>query len=341
MPRGGDIEMIPETRRDDVRTALQAAFGAGTAGELRVLVGGVSGAMILRFSIRGRSYVLRLEPERVAPHDRERGFACMTAGAAAGAAPPVRFADPVTGVAIMDFISGQPLSEHPGGSVGMVRALGALTARVRSTPLFPMLGDYPEMIGVMLTTLSGAGLFAPGLLDPHAEGLARIRDALPWDASSLVSSHNDPNPRNILFDGERLWLIDWELGFRNDPLADLAIVTTELAETPELEVALLEAAFGQTPKPAMRARLGVMRLLTRLFYGCIVLEGFADAPRPAPEASLAAFTPPAFRAAVADGRLASGSPETAYAFGKMSLGAFIDGVAAPGFDEMLARVKQG
>lgn len=336
-----EVQIIPEARRDAVRTALWSTFGARTAREFRPIVGGVSGALILRFDAHGRQYVLRLEPERIAPHDRQRGFACMAAAAAAGVAPPVRYADPAAGVAIMDFVSGRPLSEHPGGLAGTVRELGELTARVQTTTPFPVLGDYPEMIGAMLATLSASGLFPPGLLLPHVVGLARIRAAYPWDSASLVSSHNDPNPRNILFDGERLWLIDWELAFRNDPLVDIAILTTELAETPQLEGVLLEAAFGRAPNQLLRARLSLMRLLTRLFYGCIVLENFAHTPRSAPHASLAAFTPAAFRAAVAEGRLASGAPETAYAFGKMSLAAFIDGLRAPGFDEALELVEQG
>jgi len=264
----------------------------------------------------------------------------MTAAAATGAAPSVRFADATTGVSIVDFVAGRPISEHPGGPVGMARALGALTARVGAAPLFPMLGDYPEMIGGMLTGLIRSGLFAPGLLDPHAKGLARIRRALPWDSAALVSSHNDPNPRNLLFDGERVWLIDWELAFRNDPLADIAILTTELAETPEQEDALLEAAFGGAPDRALRARLRVMQLLTRLFYGCIVLEGFFGEPRSAPGTSLAARAPASFRAAVADGVLASGARETAQAFAMMSLAAFVDGVTSPGFGDLLAVVGE-
>lgn len=333
--------LIPKARRDAVRTALRATFGASTVGDFQPMRGGVSGALICRFDVHERTYVLRIEPERIALHDRQRGFACMVAAAAAGAAPPVHYHDPATGVAIMDFVSGRPLSEHPGGPVGMVRALGALVARVQATPPFPILGDYPEVIGSLLPGLSGSNFFAPGELDPHAEGLACIRAALSWDTSSLVSCHNDPNPRNILFDGERVWLIDWELAFRNDPLVDVAILTTELAETPGLEDALLEATFGLIPNDRLRARLGVIRLLTRLFYGCIVLDSLVGTLRSAPDVGLAASTPAAFRRAVAEGRLASGSPETAYAFGKMSLAAFIDGLAMPEFDAMLKQAEQG
>jgi aminoglycoside phosphotransferase (APT) family kinase protein len=336
MPKFGTI---PEARRDAVRAALQATFGASAVGDFQPIRGGVSGALICRFDARGRNYVLRIEPERVALHHRQRGFACMAAAAVAGAAPPVHYCEPATGVAIMDFVSGRPLSEHPGGAAGLARALGALISKVQATPPFPMLGSFPEVIGSVLAGMSQSSFFSAGQLDPHAEGLARI-SALPWDTSSLVSSHNDPNPRNILFDGERVWLIDWEMAFRNDPLVDLAILTNELPEAPELEDVLLEAAFGRTPGRRLRARLGVIRLLTRLYCGCIVLDGLVDTLRPVPDIGLAASSPAAFRAAVAEGRLASGTPETAYAFGRMSLTAFIDGLAAPEFDEMLKRAEQ-
>ena len=129
--------------------------------------------------------------------------------------------------------------------------------------------------------------------------------------------------------------------FRNDPLVDIAILTTELAETPELQSALLEVTFGSSPKNDLtRARLVVIRLLTRLFYGCIVLDSLAGSAI-RPDAGLAAFTPTSFRAAVAEGRLTSSTPETAYAFAMMSLAAFIDGVTQPAIDEALKLLERG
>ena len=337
----GDIELIVDARRDDVRNALRATFGAREAGGFRPISGGVSGAQILHFEVGDRAYVLRVEPERVALRDRQRGFACMSIAADAVVAPAVHYADADAGVAIMDFVSGRPLSEHPGGVAGLVQELGELTAQVQAAPRFPTIGDYPVVIESMLAALASSALFPPGALDPHAEGLAHIRACLPWDSTLLVSSHNDPNPRNILFDGRRLWLIDWELACANDPLVDLAILTHEMAQTPELHDVLLKAALRRSPDRYMRARLHVIGLLARLSYGCIVLEGFANAPGAIPDPNLDAFSPSGFRAAVADERLRSGSPETAYAFGKMSLAAFVEGIGAPGFADVLARVRQG
>ena len=41
----------------------------------------------------------------------------------------------------------------------------------------------------------------------------------------MAPGHNDPfKPDNMLFEGNRLWLVDWEAAFQNDRYADLAVV---------------------------------------------------------------------------------------------------------------------
>jgi hypothetical protein len=260
----------------------------------------------------------------------------MTAAAAAGVASRVAFADAASGVAVIDYVESRPLSEHPGGAVGLVGALGGLTARLQATPPFAWLVDAGDVVASLLGALRASGLFADGLLDAHADGLKQIRRACPWRPASSVSSHNDPNPRNILFDGERVWLVDWELAARNEPLFDLAILSTDLATTPALEAALLESALARPPDETVRARLAVTRLLTRLFYGCIALEAFAGQSRAQPVARIDALSPADFRQAAAEGRFSGEGPDIGWAFGMMSLRAFTDGVAAPAFEPCLS-----
>jgi hypothetical protein len=237
----------------------------------------------------------------------------------------------------MDFIETRPLSGFPGGHAAFIVSFGDLLARVQEAPRFPGLPDYPEVARWMLQGVEAAGLVKPGLLAPHLERLAHIRARLPWNRDRFVPTHNDPNPRNLLFDGQRLWLVDWELGAMNDPLVDVAIGATEYAETPELEDLLLRSTFGRTPDDNLRARLAVVRLLTRVFYGAIVLDSLKGRLPAQADGSLDALTPQGFRAAVAEGRYVSGSPDIAYAFAKMQLAAFLEGVRAPGFEETLTR----
>jgi aminoglycoside phosphotransferase (APT) family kinase protein len=331
---------LPPPWRKPAADALSAA-GLAPTEPLSPIKGGVSGALICRLDTHGGRYLLRLEPGRIALEHRKRNAACMRAAAEAGVAPRVLHSDPAGGVTVMDFIAARPLAEHPGGRAAVVQALGGLIARIQACPPFPTLGDGRDTLQLLLDGLAASGLFAPALLDPHAEALARVRAVRPWHAAALVPSHNDPSPRNLISDGRRLWLVDWELACQNDPLFDAAIVSLELADTPTLQSALLMSARGGASDDAQLAELGVVRLLARLFYGCIALEAFAHEPRAAPLTSLEALTPAEFAAAISAGRLGADHPEeTAYAFGLMSLRAFLDGVAAPGFSAMAALAAQ-
>ena len=89
----------------------------------------------------------------------------------------------------MDFIVERPLAEYPGGVPGLLQGPGVLIRKLQAAPPFPAFGIYPDAIQGALAGLSGSELLAPGELERHAAGLARIKDGLPWDPAGLVSSH--------------------------------------------------------------------------------------------------------------------------------------------------------
>ena len=334
------FDIVPAERRDAARAAVAEAMGLDRLEQLERVSGGASGALVFRLVAGGRPWLLRLELQRDYFRDPHRSFACMRAAAEAGLAPPLLHADPDAGAAVMQFMPEQPLATFPGGPAALVRALGELVGRLHALEPFAPLADYPVLLDGMLTALDHSGVFAPGLLEPHVQALQTIREAYRWDEAATTASHNDPNPRNILYDGERLWLVDWELAFRNDPLVDVAILANDFAGTPELETVLLASATGGTADGLTRARLALMRPLARLYYATIVLSRFAAVPRAEPDADLTAPTPAEFRAMAMEGRLKPGA-ETAWLYGKMQLAAFLAASAAPGFDEALATARAG
>jgi aminoglycoside phosphotransferase (APT) family kinase protein len=334
------FDSIPADRRETARSALTAAFGPAPLTAVQRVTSGAS-ALIYRIEVADRPYLLRLESfQRDEIRDPERAYRCMRTAVEAGIAPALHHADPTAGVAIMDFVPGRSLSEYAGGPQGLARDLGGLVARLQATPAFPPVTDYLSVLESLLGRLLGSGLFASGLLDRHQEGFERIRQAYPWDSRALVSSHNDPHPDNILFDGERLWLIDWETAYRNDPLVDVAIFTLYLAASPELEGVLLQSWLGRAPDRALRARLVLMRQLVRLFYAC-ASSLHAASPSAVPETDLAALTPAEFRAAVDERRLVLGAPETQRIGGKVALATFLAVLATPKFEEALIVAQQG
>jgi len=333
------FETVPAEHREIARSALAAAFDSHTVEALRPVAGGVSGALTYRVEARGKSYLLRIETRR-SPLRNPHQYTCMRVASEAGIAPAVRYCDADAGVAVMDFLQQRPLSEFPGGPQELAKALGGFAARLQRTPAFPRLWDFPLVVDRIFGFLRSSRMFAAGLLDGHAEGLQRILGAYRWDASALVSSHNDPNAQNIIFDGERLWLVDWETAYRNDPLTDVAILVENFAPTPELERVLVEAWLGYEPNRTLRARLVLMRQLTRLYYSGLLLSLAASQLRQAPEPDLAAPSPDEFRAAVARGEYVPASQKTMFILGKMCLAAFLAGLSMPAFEEALAIARE-
>jgi len=333
------LDSISTDRRDAAQVALRSAFGAAPVAVSAQIKTGASAA-IYRIEVGGRPYLLRLDSAmRDNVRDPLRSYPCMQAAAQAGIAPAVHYADATAGVAIMDFVTGRPLKDYPGGLEALSRALGQLAATLQAIPAFPPVGAYPSIIGGMFDEVLTSKLFADGLLDPHRAGFERIREAYPWDDAALVSAHNDSHPGNILFDGAKLWLIDWETAYRNDPVADIAIMTMYIANTPEAQETLIRSWLGRPSGEVLRARLVLMRMLVRLFYATANAFYVATARPDLRETDLAAPTPAEFRAALDNSRLISNTFETQRVGGKVAFRSFIDGLAAPAFAEALAVLR--
>ncbi len=88
----------------------------------------------------------------------------------------------------------------------------------------------------------------------------------------MVSSHNDLfKPDNILFDGRRVWLVDWEAAFLNDRYADLAVVANLIVTNDREERAYLQEYFGQPPDQYQLARFFLMQQVAHIFYAMAFL----------------------------------------------------------------------
>jgi aminoglycoside phosphotransferase (APT) family kinase protein len=335
------FNLISPDRREAARVALKEAFGAAQPTDVTRIAGGASQAEIYRIEVSGRPYLLRVEgANRGGLHDLHRSFRCMRIAAEVGVAPPLHYADPETGAAVMDFVPTRSIFEYPGERHALLRDLSGLIARLHGAANFPRLAEYPGIVAHILGLVRASKLFAPGLLDQHAEALARIRDAYRWDASSLVASHNDLNPGNILYDGQRLWLIDWETSFLNDPLVDPATAANFLATTGEQEDLLLERCLGRTPQAGDRARFTLMRQMSRLLYAGFMLSIAAARPLAEVEEDLTAPSLPEVFSSIAQGRLAVGAPDTMLVFGKAFLKEFLDCAHTAGYEDALAIARQ-
>jgi hypothetical protein len=145
-----------------------------------------------------------------------------------------------------------------------------------------------------------------------------------WDPAEHVSSHNDLSFCNILFDGSRLWLVDWETAFRNDPFADLAVLADNLGTAPGVADALIHSWLGRPANADEMRRLAQMTVLTRLYYAGLMIAS-AGAPS-ARMTSLDAPTRAEFGALILRGALKIAAPEARRVRSKMYLADFLAGL---------------
>jgi hypothetical protein len=83
-------------------------------------------------------------------------------------------------------------------------------------------------------------------------GVQTFRPELPRYDLEIVSRHNDLNPNDILFDGARVWIVDWEGAFAADHYVDLAALANFM--TPADLMPLRTIYFAAAPSRAVSVR---------------------------------------------------------------------------------------
>jgi thiamine kinase-like enzyme len=80
----------------------------------------------------------------------------------------------------------------------------------------------------------------------------------------IVFGHNDLLAANLIDDGSRLWLVDWEYGGFNSPLFDLGGLASNNELSPALEERLLELYFQAPVTDDLRRRYQAMKCASLL-----------------------------------------------------------------------------
>lgn len=200
----------------------------------------------------GRRFVVRFGTD-IPEHGilRWNELALSRAAHAAGLGPAVVFAAP--GVLVLDYIDAHPLTADDIARPGALPALAALLHRVHHQAMAHVAG--PVLAFHVFHILRDYARFLRERASPHVpllagllEETARLEAAV--GDGPTVLGHNDLLPGNILTDGERFWLIDWEYGGFGNPLFDLGGLAGNNGLNPDQERALLAAYDGRPPDAA-------------------------------------------------------------------------------------------
>jgi len=265
--------MIPQEKSAAVTLGLNEAFGVPEFEDIRDLTERPGSNRAFRIVVRGSAYLLRINTR---PGDMARHFACMRAAAEAGLAPRVRYASAEDRISITDFVEAVPLPATDAlvRIPATLRSLHALppfpTAPFNTTCTF-LLNKGPALDG-FLQNFRASSLLPENETDELLARYQQIAAIYSPLESDLAPSHNDLfKPDNMLFDGKRLWLVDWEAAFQNDRYADLAVVANMIV-TNELEERIyLQEYFGEPPDEYRRARFYLIRQLAHMFHAMAFL----------------------------------------------------------------------
>jgi thiamine kinase-like enzyme len=229
------------------------------------LKGGITNANFL-VEDGGRRFVVRIGDD-IPLHGvmRFNELAASRAAHAAGLSPEVVFHAP--GVLVMRFIDGRTLTpaeirQRP----TLARILPLLKRCHREMPhhvrgpvlvfwVFHVVRDYAARL-VEEGTRRAADL--PRLTQAAARLEAMVG---PID---LVFGHNDLLAGNLIDDGSRLWLIDWDYAGFNSPLFDLGNLCSNNEVAPAEEGWLLEQYFERPVDDGLRRRYDAMKCASLL-----------------------------------------------------------------------------
>lgn len=243
------------------------------------LSGGLSNANFLVTDAAGR-HVVRFGEDYPFHHViRSRELMTARAAAAAGFAPAVEHAEP--GVMVTAHLGAKTFGEADVRAslprvAAMMRAFHDTMPVHVSGPgfmfwVFHVIRDYAR------TLKAGGSRMVPDL--PGFLALAAELEAAQVPLP-IVFGHNDLLPANILDDGDRLWLIDFEYAGFSTAMFDLAGLSSNAGFSPEESEALLVAYFGAAPSPELRRSLAAMQCasLLREAMWSMVSELHLEAP---------------------------------------------------------------
>lgn len=270
--------LIPPSNLAAVKNALLQTFNTTAVKEITLLAGGLSASTVFKIVVTDQPYVLKLYSPAVLINNYL--LTCMEIAGNAGIAPPVYYLNYPEGITITGFIKNIPLQAVFKSPEVLLPELAKTVRRIHELPPFPTENSLVDTVDGLIARFKASRMLTGPVFDECFAYYDEIRKHYPWHDTDKVSSHNDLNPNNIVFDGEKIWIIDWDAAFKNDRYVDLAITANFYVADDEQENIFLEAYFGDCLKNYNRARFFLMRQVCRLVYAMLMFK-LADTTKPA------------------------------------------------------------
>jgi thiamine kinase-like enzyme len=190
--------------------------------ELKRLDGGITNRNYL-VDVGNEQFVARIgEPLNVLGVDRRNELLCNRAAESLGVSPPLVFGE--NGVIVSRYIPSRTLDPAGAREPGFAPRLARILRQLHDgwdTVHGDMLFFSPfQSSRTYVETSTRLGAVLPPDIELMLEATRKLSHAV--DPYIPTLCHNDMLPANVLDDGRRIWIVDWEYAGMSHPLFDLA-----------------------------------------------------------------------------------------------------------------------
>jgi thiamine kinase-like enzyme len=248
------------------RAMQQVPELAGASLTLTTISGGITNRNF-RVDVAGRSerFVIRLagNDTHLLGISREVEHAATVAAAGVGVGPEVVAFLRREGYLVTRFIEGTPIAEldihHPETIARVARSL----RRFHDGPAIPGLFIPLRIVEAYRALASERGVRIPVEFELARSIGRRIELALLGNPMELQPCHDDLLPGNLIDDGTRMRIVDWEYAGMGDPFFDLGNFSVNNGLTADEDEAFLAAHDGEAaPRRDRLARLVLFRVVS-------------------------------------------------------------------------------
>jgi hypothetical protein len=291
----------------------------GPSTTITPIAAGLSGAGVYRVERDGRAFVLKVAGGGEDGGDWRRALEIQRLAAEAGLAPAIVHVDEARRAVLTIFVADRSfpaLFLDPGTREAALTLLGRAVRRIHALPV--PAGARVREPRAFLNQLS-AGLrngFALPAFAADAIDRALTTD-LPPNPGAPILGHNDLNPTNFIYDGERLLVLDWAAAGPMDAFYDLAVLAVFLRMDEATSLTLLSAYDG-SPSTALPDRFLYFRRLAAALAGAMQLFIARQMKHPGATGGETLDSTPSlgeFYQRMRAGELKVGTPDGQWAFG--------------------------
>lgn len=263
-----NTQPLSDDHRSRIHLAISKALNTDSWELLHLVNGGYSGAFVYSIKANNQTYIAKLDDLNDKKLDPHRYYPNMLIASEYGITPRIYYSDPAQGITLMEHIQCKPL---PVAGPGAVRDHASLIRDLHHMPEFTGWKTLDEIVQFFLKILPASYLETD--IIRSAISTSKRLSSLLSDPADDRSCHCDLNPNNLLYNGRKYYLVDWQASCKRNLYFDLACMAIFFYYFDrDLQNKFLEEYLQRQPTEIEQAKYELMQIFVNIYYGIIFIS---------------------------------------------------------------------